>query len=763
MNAKILTTITFLLLTFLSVPLFAQLTISGTIARDGGEPVEGLVVEATNLSSTITDASGYYEFDAPAGYTGDITPISPLDYPNGVTVFDSLLVRAHILAQINLNNPYKLIAADVSNNDIVSTLDLLHLSNVANGQELVFPNSDSWRYYNADNVYPNPNNPGENPTIIPLSVDNLSADATIDMVAVKIGDVDYSATEGYSLIVGTIFSDDNENCLDDDDSNSPITDGWNIELEGMTSYIQVVDEIGNFVVIAPEGDYNLIATPPNTYWQSCQTSYPITVTQDTPIDLAIGAQKVVDCPFMEVNMNAPFLRRCFENNYRVDYCNYGTAVAEDASVTVHFDPFLTVISTSLAPTSVDGNIYTFDLGDVGVGACSSILAVVEVSCDAELGQTHCTEANIFPNQLCEVVSPLYSGANLILTGECQDEKVKFTIENIGDDMIEAVDYIIIEDLLVKMQDEVQLNSGEKWEMESDNFGTTCRLEVEQIANHPLGHQLIAFVEGCGTHPDGSISLGMITQFAFDGNKPFSDVDCIENGGSFDPNDIMGFPLGYGEENIIDRGQSLDYKIRFQNTGTDTAFTVRIENPLPIGMDWATLRPLNSSHDYEWTVEGDKLVFNFYDIMLADSNINEAASHGYVRYSLDQQADLEIGDIIENQASIFFDFNEPVITNVSTHTIGEDLMTVEATEVFLPNVGINFFPNPFDNQLTIDLETEDFQTGQLEIYDAVGKMVHVETFYNHALTINTEHLRGGLYFFYVKMNGQAAASGKIVKN
>jgi hypothetical protein len=65
-------------------------------------------------------------------------------------------------------------------------------------------------------------------------------------------------------------------------------------------------------------------------------------------------------------------------------------------------------------------------------------------------------------------------------------------------------------------------------------------------------------------------------------------------------------------------------------------------------------------------------------------------------------------------------------------------------------------------LTIDVKTEDFRTGILEIYDAVGKLVQVEKFESHALMINTAHLQNGLYFFTVQMNGQATASGKIVK-
>jgi uncharacterized repeat protein (TIGR01451 family) len=221
-------------------------------------------------------------------------------------------------------------------------------------------------------------------------------------------------------------------------------------------------------------------------------------------------------------------------------------------------------------------------------------------------------------------------------------------------------------------------------------------------------------------------------------------------------------MGYTAEHFIDNQQSLEYLIRFQNTGNDTAFNVRIENPLMDGLDWSTMKPIGSSHDYISVFEENKLVFYFPEIMLPDSNVSEVNSHGFIRYAIEQAEDNDVGDVIENQVGIYFDFNDPVLTNVYMHTIEEPLMTVEATEVFIENLTINYFPNPFNNQLTIDLKMEDFRNGELEIYDAVGRLVTTQTFENHALTINTRHLQNGLYFFTVKMNGEAAASGKIVK-
>ena len=62
-----------------------------------------------------------------------------------------------------------------------------------------------------------------------------------------------------------------------------------------------------------------------------------------------------------------------------------------------------------------------------------------------------------------------------------------------------------------------------------------------------------------------------------------------------------FPLGFGDENYIYRGQDIEYLIRFQNTGTDTAFFVTIRDTLSDFLDITTVRPGASSHNYNFTV------------------------------------------------------------------------------------------------------------------------------------------------------------------
>ena len=136
-------------------------------------------------------------------------------------------------------------------------------------------------------------------------------------------------------------------------------------------------------------------------------------------------------------------------------------------------------------------------------------------------------------------------------------------------------------------------------------------------------------------------------------------------GSYDPNDKSVFPEG----GIRTKDSTLQYYVRFQNTGTDTAFTVVITDTLSQHLEVASLNIISSSHPMTYQiVNNNVLKFTFSNILLPDSNVNEPASHGSVMYSIRQNVSNAIGDTIENTANIYFDFNAPVITNTTISPI-----------------------------------------------------------------------------------------------
>ncbi|MEO8591195.1 MAG: FG-GAP-like repeat-containing protein [Flavobacteriales bacterium] len=141
--------------------------------------------------------------------------------------------------------------------------------------------------------------------------------------------------------------------------------------------------------------------------------------------------------------------------------------------------------------------------------------------------------------------------------------------------------------------------------------------------------------------------------------------------SWDPNEKAVHPAGLGPLHAVDKNiDRLTYTIRFQNTGNAPANDVMLRDALSDDLDWPTLQVLAASHTLtSIQVENDgEAVFRFDGIQLPDSISDEPGSHGFVTFTIAPKADLENETRIENTASIFFDLNEPVLTNSTLTTL-----------------------------------------------------------------------------------------------
>lgn len=140
--------------------------------------------------------------------------------------------------------------------------------------------------------------------------------------------------------------------------------------------------------------------------------------------------------------------------------------------------------------------------------------------------------------------------------------------------------------------------------------------------------------------------------------------------SYDPNDKQVSPAGYGIFGAVDIGQEeLEYTVRFQNTGNAPAYLVRIEDELPGGVDPLTLELVGYSHTpTDVRIDDGVLKVEFNGIMLVDSGVSFTESQGYVRFRCAVVPGQPHLTSIENDASIFFDYNAPVITNTALNTL-----------------------------------------------------------------------------------------------
>lgn len=236
-------------------------------------------------------------------------------------------------------------------------------------------------------------------------------------------------------------------------------------------------------------------------------------------------------------------------------------------------------------------------------------------------------------------------------------------------------------------------------------------------------------------------------------------DCRANIGAFDPNDKHAFVDGREDPALTLPNTEIEYLIRFQNTGTDTAFRVVVEDRISTLLDLATLTPLVSSHPFSLEMADQRTVqFVFDDISLPDSTTNADASNGFIKFRIAQMPDVPPGSVIRNQADIFFDFNAPVTTNESAVTIG----TVGYDHEAGPAYTLRVYPNPFDESVTFRLEngSPSGEIVSLRLFDTLGQLAARETFSGNSFTLPRRNLPVGWYFFLLEIKGERIGVGKI---
>ncbi|MDX1912726.1 MAG: T9SS type A sorting domain-containing protein [Saprospiraceae bacterium] len=752
----------------------AQFNVSGRLTYGSGQPMTGFAVLATGAENKVayTDDNGDYTISLQLGGLYEIRPLDcNVQELNGVTTYDRVLVSKHISGIELLDSPYKIMAADVDNSNSVDQTDLNTILNLVSTVIIEFPNGH-YRFVQAAYVFPDPFNPFPFPETQVIT--NLQSDVSnVDFIGVKKGDVNNTAVmanlcespELPARIRGSVYRDQDENCVFDAGENG--MQGWTVEArDGNVSYYGVTNGWGEYDIEVLPGVFQVILKDPTGgLWETCpDTVNNLTVDEQIFGIADFGLRPLALCPAMQVDLSTLGLRRCFPSIYHVQYCNLGTLIAEDAVVTVQLDPYFNFLNSTIPWSGVDGNTYTFPVGDVEPGECGTFTIRFEISCEAELGQTHCTEARVTPDVFCTTPG-LWNGAEIKVQGYCAGDMVKFVITNAGSDMIEASNYIVIEDIVVMtppINNPFTLGSQMSEVITVPANGATWRLEAEQPAGYPWGVVASAVVEGCGVNGTGGFSMGFVNQFPMDDQSPILDIDCRENTGSFDPNDKQGFPVGVLAEHYIPRDQPIEYLIRFQNTGTDTAFTVVIRDTLDAALDPGSIRVLGSSHPHTFQLSGQNaLQFVFGNIMLPDSNVNEPASHGFVKFLISPKRGLPDATLVQNSAAIYFDFNEPVITNTTWHTLGEKYLDV-SNHIFNPAIGLDVFPNPTVGATTFLLQSATLLRGSMKVYDLNGRVVATQSFNSNQFTFNAENLQAGCYYFLIEEAGLPLAAGKLIK-
>lgn len=204
--------------------------------------------------------------------------------------------------------------------------------------------------------------------------------------------------------------------------------------------------------------------------------------------------------------------------------------------------------------------------------------------------------------------------------------------------------------------------------------------------------------------------------------------------AYDPNDKTSTPAGIGYPGLVSSEiNEVEYLIRFQNTGNDTASIITIKDQLDPNLDWSSMHPICGSHDYSASIDPDGLLtFTFFEINLPDSSTNELASHGFILYKINANSNLPIGTVIENHAEIYFDFNPAVITNYKLLTLFDCASVFDGA----PQASVNYCIGD-SVQFGIDYPQTDYHWTNISPFlDDYGQVVNIQAdssgFYNVAI-------------------------------
>lgn len=228
-------------------------------------------------------------------------------------------------------------------------------------------------------------------------------------------------------------------------------------------------------------------------------------------------------------------------------------------------------------------------------------------------------------------------------------------------------------------------------------------------------------------------------------------------GSWDPNYKEVFPQGALLSSQADT-TLLTYTIHFQNTGTDTAFTVILVDTLSDLLNVSTFVLEAMSHACTYVISGNGIIeFTFRNIFLPDSGTNFIGSCGFVKYSIKPHVGLTNGMTIENTAHIVFDFNVPVITNTTQTPIG--VLGVDENNSL--HNSFFLFPNPTSSFITLS-NFKPAHSYSISIKNILGNTIISQTTKGkERASINVEQLPSGIYFVMAESDGKVETK-KFVK-
>jgi Secretion system C-terminal sorting domain/SdrD B-like domain/SprB repeat len=284
-------------------------------------------------------------------------------------------------------------------------------------------------------------------------------------------------------------------------------------------------------------------------------------------------------------------------------------------------------------------------------------------------------------------------------------------------------------------------------------------------NIPLGTDVV--------FKDSVAYKGPISNWLVD-YSPWNNVNTFHTTvlGSFDPNFKEVSPKGTGPAGIIAYTDTvLEYMVHCQNTGSYMAENITVIDTLDNNLDWTSLHPIYTSAPCKITMtqSGTKKIakFTFSNINLPTASYDLVRSNGMFTYTIKLVPGLPTGSQIKNHASIYFDYNTPVVTNTTLNTVGSTSThgVIVNNVPAVANNSFSIYPNPAERSFNASITCNLAATAELKISDVTGRVLMTKTLAltkgEQTVSTDVSHLASGTYFVSLEGNGKTQTQKLVI--
>ena len=386
---------------------------------------------------------------------------------------------------------------------------------------------------------------------------------------------------------------------------------------------------------------------------------------------------------------------------------------------------------TITPTFENSNYYTFSPAFLNVDFPTTISPLIQNFCVTPNGNHNDLEITLLP------IVPARPGF---------DAEYKLVYKNKGNQTQNGNINLNFDDSVLDFVSTNQTLSNQTTNLLNWSFTNLLPFEsrsVNVIFNVNAPTETPSVVSGSILNYNAEI-IGLTDESSYDNVSNLNQT--VVN--AYDPNDKTCLEGKIVAPDIV--GEYVHYQIRFQNTGTANAQNIVVKDMIDVSkFDVSTLVPISGSHNFNTRITNTNQVeFIFENINLPFATGN---NNGYVSFKIKTKPSLAVGDSFSNQVNIYFDYNNPIVTNNYTSTIQSlGVSDFETKEI------ISLYPNPVKDILHFN--TND-KVMKVEIYDVAGRILSSISLTEN--NVNLINLEAGNYFLKIHTES-GIKNAKIIK-